>query len=384
MRIAWITPYLPEPANSGGRIRISAFARALAAEELVLFARCSHNDPVPRDGQSVGPFVRTFARPAHPREFRVLPKIPSVVRTFPEVLSHMIAEEHRQNPWDVVIVEHCYAYVGLPSLPGACVVLNEHNIESEYWRRRLLRKAVELPENIHQYAIWRRYERNSWRSVDAVTVVSQRDSEAVRRVRPDSGIVFPNGVQLEGRRYLPPSARTGSRVLFLGTMDYEPNVRAAEVLAREVLPELRALVPDATLTLAGRDPTPSVKALAGADVRVTGTVADLGALFDEHAVFAMPIELGAGSSLKALDALSTGLPLVASPFAVRGHPLESGVHYVGARGPKGIAAALASVLTQRAAFDGIAAAGRSVAESLSWNAIATRFGDWVRETRASS
>jgi glycosyltransferase involved in cell wall biosynthesis len=361
---------------------MGAFAAALSSEELVLFSRIGvREDVIPRDGHAFGPFARTYARPSGNAGIRVLPALPAMIRSFPKELSALVAEQHRQRPWDMVIIEHCYAYVALPPLPGAQIVLNEHNIESTYWRRRLSWRPAELPHNLHQYAIWRRYETTAWRRVDAVTVVSEQDAVEVRKVRPDSGMVFPNGVDIDKHRFILPSRRVGARVLFLGTMDYEPNIQAAIMLAKQVMPELRALVPDATLTIAGRDPFPVVRGLGNSFVHVTGAIDDLRDLFDSHATFAMPIELGAGSSLKALEALAAGLPLVASPFAVRGHPLVGGVHYVDARTPREIAAALAEVLNHRQKFDAMAHEGRAVAESLSWRGIGSRFAEWVRATR---
>ncbi len=383
IRIAWITPFLPTPPTSGGRIRISALSDALATEELVLFSRLVEEDGAPpRDGDPLGPFERAYTRRKIPSGRRILPSLPAVVRSFPKELSRLVAAEHRVRPWHLVIVEHCYAYVDLPPLPGARIVLDEHNIESTYWRRRLLDRPLALLGNLHQYAIWRRFEMSAWRNVDAITVVSEQDSVEVRKVRPDSGVVFPNGASLDQHRFIPPSLRQGMGVLFLGSMDYEPNIAAAILLARRILPELRQRVPDAMLTIAGRDPSPAVLGLANSFVRVTGTLSDLSETFDSHAVFAMPIELGAGSSLKALDALASGLPLVASPFAMRGHRLVPKVHYIDAQ-PAVMSRALAEVLMQRAKFDAMAARGRAAAESLSWYAIGERFANWTKRIATS-
>jgi glycosyltransferase involved in cell wall biosynthesis len=378
MRVAWLTPFLPAPPNSGGRIRIGALAESLASEELVLFSVVRIDDEdAPRDGEPFGPFARAYTRPQTPPGRRVLASLPTVIRAFPKELSRLVAAEHRQTPWDLVIIEHCYAFVDLPPLPGARIILDEHNIESTYWRRQLIGRPLELPANLHQYVIWRRFEVNAWRKVDAVAVVAEEDAAMVRKIRPDSGVVFPNGVNLDGRRYIAPSERRGSRVLFVGSMGYEPNIQAAILLARQILPELRQLVPDATLTIAGRDPSPTVRDLANSFVRVTGPLPDLRETFDAHAAFAMPVELGAGSSLKALEALACGIPLVASPFAVRGHPLIDGVHYVEAH-PRAMPRAIAAVLTERAKFDAMAEAGRAIAESLSWRAIGARFATFAR------
>ena len=57
-------------------------------------------------------------------------------------------------------------------------------------------------------------------------------------------------------------------------MNYEPNIQASLVLAQRILPLVREQIPEATLTIAGRDPGHAVKALSSDAVTVTGTVED--------------------------------------------------------------------------------------------------------------
>jgi glycosyltransferase involved in cell wall biosynthesis len=188
----------------------------------------------------------------------------------------------------------------------------------------------------------------------------------------------PNGIALGRYRFIPPSERRGNAILFVGLLSYKPNEEAATVLAKRVLPLVRRRIPDASLTLAGRDPLKTVRELASDHVRVTGTIPDVAPLFDEHAAFAVPLSFGGGSSLKVLEALATGLPLVGSPFAVRGYDLEPEREYLSGRNPAELADQLCRVLSKRADFDELAARGRRVAEGYDWAAIGQRFADVVR------
>ena len=151
MRIAWITPFLPAPTNSGGRIRVSAFADALAEEELVLFARLDDNDVIlPRDGERLGPFSAAYARPSRPVDFRILPRIPERVRRFPE---------RSFRDWSSMLIRkrggtRSSSNTATPTSicrkpPGVRVVLNEHNVESEYFRRRMRVRPTIFPASVH-------------------------------------------------------------------------------------------------------------------------------------------------------------------------------------------------------------------------------------------
>jgi polysaccharide biosynthesis protein PslH len=374
MRVAWLTPYLPFPENTGGRIRVARLARGLEGRaELSLFSCLSQHD-APGSVPGTAEFapwshVHTAGRVASLGPFSLKP---DPARRMPGELSRALSEADRQAPFDAVVVEHCYAMEALPALRRAAVVLDEHNVESDYYRRAL-RGA---PHKLLEYWSWRRYERAAWRRADEVVTVSERDAEVVRRELPGKGVDVSNGTRFDAFRFVPPSERQGSAILYVGMMDYEPNIRAARTLALEVLPLVRREVPDATLTLCGRGAKAEVRALASDAVRVTGTVPEVFSLFDRHAAYAMPLEHGAGSSLKVLEPLAAGLPLVASAFGVRGYRLSPD-SYVQADDAASFARALVRVLTARAELNGMAERGREAAQRYSWQALGQRFAEIV-------
>jgi polysaccharide biosynthesis protein PslH len=379
MRIAWVSPYLHTPENSGGRIRIANLARAFPNDELHLYARFSEDDPDPR---TIRPETFPPWRSIHgvrarwPRWPR--PLTPRVALSFPPEVLDLLGEHDAREPFDAVVIDHCYGAHWVKPLRRAALILSEQNIESEFFKRAVRSRPRHALGSALDFLRWRRFEAGIWRSVDSVVVVSERDREQVRRVRPDTGCVVPNGIALDRYRFIPPSERRGNAILFLGMLSYKPNQEAAIVLAERVLPRVRRRIPDASLTLAGRDPLNAVRKLASDHVRVTGTIPDVAPLFDEHAAFAVPLSFGGGSSLKVLEALATGLPLVGSPFAVRGYDLEPEREYLSGRNPAELADQLCRVLERRAEFDELAARGRRVAEGYDWGAIGQRFADVVR------
>jgi polysaccharide biosynthesis protein PslH len=377
MRVAWVSPYLPAPENSGGRIRIANLVRAFEGHELHLYARLALDDP-----ESIGelpPWRSIHARRAQwPRLPEVV--VPALSRSFPTELKALLAVHDRERAFDAVIVEHSYSAYELPVFQRAAVVLAEHNVESEYWLRELRSRPHKLLKNSVAYLRWRHYESQVWRNADAIAVVSVDDQRQVQNVRPDTGMIIPNGIALENYRFIPPSGRTGRAILFVGLLSYNPNIEAARLLAERVLPLVQRHFPDATLTLAGRDPHVSLRRLASNSIRVTGTVLNIARVFDEHAAFANPIRFGAGSSLKVLEPLASGLPLVGSSFAVRGFELRPGAHYLQAETPEQIAAELCRVFADPSAFDAMASRSRRIAERYSWVDIREDFSALVRQT----
>jgi glycosyltransferase involved in cell wall biosynthesis len=306
--------------------------------------------------------------------------MPALPLSFPADVKRLLAEHDREDPFDAVILEHCYSAHALPEFHRAASILCEHNVESEYWLRETRSRPRGALKSGVTYLRWRRFEAAVWQKADAIAVVSEFDRIRVQELRPDTGVVIPNGISIENYRFIPPSQRKGRAILFVGVLSYLPNIEAAQTLAEGVLPLVRRHFPDATLTLAGRDPHKKVRALASPSVHVTGTVPNIATLFDEHCAFANPIAFGAGSSLKVLEPLAAGLPMIGSPFAVRGFGMQPGTHYMQANTPDQLADALCRVLSDPAAFDPMAREARQIAERHAWSGIREQFADLVRRT----
>src|SRR5688572_13403095 len=192
MRIAWLTPYLPAPENSGGRIRVANLARAFAGDELHLYARHAGDDPELEQldlAQWHSVHARRDVWPRSPE--LVTPHLPL---SFPRAVKDLLGRHDRERPFDAVILEHCYSAHALPAFERAAVIVNEQNVESEYWLRAVRSRPQAAVKNMLAYWRWRRFETNVWRSADAIAVVSEKDRQRVREVRPDTGVVIPNGI----------------------------------------------------------------------------------------------------------------------------------------------------------------------------------------------
>jgi len=157
----------------------------------------------------------------------------------------------------------------------------------------------------------------------------------------------------------------GPLLLFTGQMDYAPNIQAVAWFAREVLPH----VSGARFVIAGRNPPPAVRALAGDRVTVTGAVADMRAWLAAADIVVAPLKLARGIQNKVLEAMAMAKPVVASPAAFEGIEAIPGRDLLVADDAKSTAEAINGLLAapDRAAAMG-AAARKQMDQSYRWEA----------------
>ena len=165
-------------------------------------------------------------------------------------------------------------------------------------------------------------------SAQAVTLVTAEEAELCQRVCNGPICVATNGVDLEYYRPAAAddrladddSAESGpATCVFVGVMDYRPNVDGVEWFARAVWPEVRKRFPSARFRIVGRNPVRRVRRLqAVAGVEVVGGVPDVRPYLHEATVAISPLRIARGLQNKVLEAMACGKAVVASSRAAAG------------------------------------------------------------------
>jgi glycosyltransferase involved in cell wall biosynthesis len=134
----------------------------------------------------------------------------------------------------------------------------------------------------------------------------------------------------------------------VGNLTYGPNVDAARVLADDVLPALRALVPGATLDVVGHHDDRLADLSGRPGVRLTGRVPDVAPYYAGADVVVAPLREGAGTRIKLLEAFAHERPVVATHAAVAGLAVRDRESVLLGGDLAELAALTASVLTEPA------------------------------------
>lgn len=370
MRILAVGEYFPWPTVAGGIMRLANAVTALSdlgEVDLFTMVRPSRQEPALTPPGLTLARVETALYPPPPPTWRWRVAW-SVHRGEPwEVVKGKLAEAGRleferfvKPPYDLVWFSTAavFAWMGRPDLGPTVVdlidlesVKRRRKVELAWSERphqrvdRQARLGASLAQERLNAGDWARFERSVARAAARVVVCSDDD---VERTGFANAVCIPN-------TYDRPAAPLGRAepsvppvLLFQGTLDYVPNVDAAQWFTRAVLPLLQQSVPNVQLRLVGT-PSPAVKRLH--DPPAVTVVGRVGAMEDELAkadLSVVPLRYGGGTRLKILEAFAHRLPVVSTTAGAEGLDVEAGTHLLVADDAEAFAQACWRALTDSA------------------------------------
>jgi sugar transferase (PEP-CTERM/EpsH1 system associated) len=397
MRILWVNVGGLWPLNSGGRLRSFHMIEELTRRHRVTvvtthgpqedpaglaarLAYCERLIPFPYAAPKHGSarFVWALVKswlsslPVHIRKWR----IPALRK---EVARLLTAE-----PFDLCVADFLITTPNVPLDGPVSTVLFAHNVEHMIWKRlsqvepRLWRRAVlEL-----EWRKMRRYEAQACTRSRLTVAVSEADRSVLAAQASGARVcAMQTGVDTT---YFTPNGseeRPGTLV-FLGAMDWFPNEDCIVHFVEAVFPRIREALPDASLTVVGKNPRPRVQRLAGVPgVRITGTVEDVRPHVAQAAVFVVPLRVGGGTRLKIFEGLAMGKAVVSTTVGAEGLPLTPGTHFVQVDDPAQFADSVVALLRDPARRRALGRAGRRlVEERYSWSQVVREFEARCEET----
>lgn len=371
MRILLLTQVVPNPPNSGPRIKTHFLLHYLAKYHtvtLVSFVRdeaeraaahaleplCTggvHTVPIQRSRiRDIGYLLASFV---NRRPFLMLRDESAPMRA---LLQHLV----QQQTFDIVHADQLNM-ASFAQATGLPMVLDEHNAVWTIFQRMakqergLMRLLLEL-----EWRRLRRYEGQVCHEADAVMAVSAEDRAALLAAgAPEPITVIPIAVDVSGIQTVPRKPDANG-ILSMATMYWPPNIDGVMWFSREVLPLIRQEAPDAPFFIVGANPPAEVVALGEQPhVEVTGFVADPTSYLASSALLIVPLRAGGGMRVKILEALARGIPVVSTTIGAEGIDVKDGEHLLIADEPADFATAVLRVLRDRALADRLAKAGRS-------------------------
>jgi len=389
MKVLWVNTNFMHPTTKGGQIRTLEMLRHLNRHHEIHYVAIE--SPVFPEGPAR---AHEYSSKSYPFHYRipdkrspafwlelirglVSPTPVAVERFHPPGMRTFLEGLIGRERFDAAVVDHLAPTSYFPCLERA--VFFQHNVETVIWRRRVQHSANALRRwyNGMQARRMYEYEGRVSRAAGHIVAVSETDAREMRELFHVKRIsVIPTGVNVEYFQRPGDVAESKMDLVFVGSMDWMPNVDGVLWFAREVLPIVRRRHPDCKLTIAGRLPPPEIQRLAENDsrIRVTGTVPDIRPYVWEAKLSIVPLRIGGGTRLKIYESMAAGVAVVSTTVGAEGLSVHPPEDIRVADSAEGFAECCLELLVDEGLRQNVAAAAREmVASRYSWAKVALCF-----------
>jgi polysaccharide biosynthesis protein PslH len=389
LRILWVKAGKLLPVDTGGKIRSYNILRHLGRKHDVTLLSYYGGQPdrhyeaaIARDlpgavtihtaawdGSALAQYLDYVRLLFRPEPFAVSKFTDSAVwRT--------VVSSTEERKFDVAVCDFLSASLNFPATLNLPTVLFQHNVETALWQRLAASESNVLRRLA--YAIearkMERYERGALGRFHHIIAVSDYDRQQMLAMDPTCEItVVPTGVDTTKYSPAPPATAEPPRLVFLGSMDWEPNIDAVSYFCRDIFPRVRARFPKAVFQIVGRNPHASVKQLASEAVEVTGTVPSVAEYLREASLVIVPLRIGGGTRLKIFEAMATGKAVVSTTIGAEGLAVESGRDLILADDAAAFADAINQLLSDAALRGRYEEAAARLAAQYDWSFIVEQF-----------
>ena len=164
---------------------------------------------------------------------------------------------------------------------------------------------------------------------DHTLAVSEIDSSALQtgsKNKKNANIsVIP--IAVDTKTLIPIHSSSSSfQLLTIGTLHYPPNADGIRWFINEVFPTVLKEIPQATLTVIGKNPPRDFYELAktySPAIEITGYVADLTPYLEKAAILIVPVLAGGGMRVRILEGFSRQLAIITTTVGLEGIDAEN-------------------------------------------------------------
>jgi sugar transferase (PEP-CTERM/EpsH1 system associated) len=399
MKILILDEEFPFPLNTGKRIRTFNLVARLAKKHQVYYLAYGIKGSVGIKALTqAGITPLAVERQIPPKSgvlfyFRLLlnlfSRYPYIVSShYSSLFADKLSDCLKQIRFDIVIAEWTPYAVYLNEVKEARKVIVAHNLEHRIWERYFRNESNLLKKWYigKQLKKVRRFEIESFASVDAVTAVSPIEAEEIVRYGKDLTVeVIPNGVDLD--YFSSEDEETASSsMIFVGSMNWRPNQDAIQYFVREIFPLIKKDIKDAQATFVGQDPPPAILKLGDiAGIEIVGRVDDVRPFVRKAAVYIVPLRIGGGTRLKILEAMAMKKAIVSTSVGAEGIAVAPDVNILIGDNPETFAAQVKKLITNRNLGQKLGNAGRELVErGYGWDRIAAALDNFLSRLAGKS
>jgi glycosyltransferase involved in cell wall biosynthesis len=341
MKLLMICATFPYPPSRGGtQVRTFNLLKQLSYHHDLTLVTQRAEDVTEEEIEALNGWVKTlmlFHRPSNPQtgifkklkrflQFLITGTPPNVSFLYDKSIQCWLDEAINNEKFDAITCEHSVneIYIRPHWKNKIKTIINSHSSVYRTCKNQLETGTSENPQRDRLYLpLLKRYEKGIYQKFSKVVVTTDEDYQQLKDFNIQSQVsVLPNGVDLNIFPYRE-NDPGGHKIIITGGMDYVTNIDAACFFSQKIFPLFRQKYPDVTLTIVGSKPAPSVIKLGEEPgIIVTGKVPSMAEYLHKATVCVIPLRSGFGIKNKTLEAMATGVPIVASDRGLEGMEVD--------------------------------------------------------------
>ncbi|MCJ7507489.1 MAG: glycosyltransferase [candidate division Zixibacteria bacterium] len=397
MRILWLKSDFVLPPDTGGKIRSYNIIKQLAQIDEVIylsFVDQYHTSEHKRDMETcVQKVISVFKKSEKKYNFgfylrlftRLFSPLPYIIYKYrSSEIKKIIDDLWKKQQFDILLCDFLEMSINLKERTPFPKILFQHNVESTIWERFHHTEKNWLKKLYFSYEKkrMRNYEALACQKFDKVLAVSEADKVKMEQeFGVDNIVVLPTGVDTE---YFAPREveKKPYNLVFTGSMDWLPNQDAMHYFCEEIYPLIKKDIPQINLCIVGRNPSEAILKLSENDktVEVTGTVEDVRPYMAKSEIYIVPLRIGGGTRIKIFEAMSMGLPVIATSIGAEGLDVTPDQNIIIKDSPGDFAKSIVELLEDKNKRRRIAEEGRKLVNcEHDWKKVAEKLSQVCRE-----
>lgn len=387
------------PANTGGKIRSLNILKHLAEWHEVTYI-CNFTDEEKKDHSLE--HMRELGVELHAFPWKETSR--NSIKFYLELLWNLISSKYpytvnkdfdrriaasatsltNDGSFDLVICDFVQMARNASHITNTPKLLFQHNVESQIYERMADTETNWLKRFFIQTQARRmkKFERLAGAKFDRVIAVSNEDQSTFsKKYGWEHTSVISTAVDTEYFTQQIHQNRMPGRVVFIGSMDWLPNIDGVSHFVERIWPKVKKNIPHATLDIVGRNPSQAIKNIEKrGEIRVTGSVPDVRPYVHSAELAIVPIYSGGGTRLKIFEFMAMGIPIVSTTIGAEGLDINTNEEILIADTDNDFADSITRLMTEPATRRLMATKARKLVESqYSTKTVARQFDGICRK-----
>ena len=239
-------------------------------------------------------------------------------------LTDFVRNHLRKNgKYDIIVLDHSVTAASILKdviATGSKVVTIHHNVERDYLKDNMPPLAYRFPMLYYS----KKAERNALLNSDLNLTLTKKDSETFKSWFPDKNLHLCD-VGICEYRGLPERTfddkERKSNFIISGSLCFQQSLEPIIDFVRIYYPVLKDVCPEATLTIAGRNPSGLLYEACKpyGDIHIVPNPEDMSEVVWKSDVYICPISAGSGIKLRLMDGLKEGKPVICHHVSTYGY-----------------------------------------------------------------